>query len=497
MLLVAALVRATLQVGWDRPGVWMAAAGAAIVAASLVWNRREVREWFADPRGVYAVNTGLSVVLVIGNLALINILVWYRPFQVDLTASRRNTVTETTSDILRKLTRDVSLRQFGQLRDPRLDQLLASFGAASRRIRIEFVDADRSPQDARRYGIIKNGTVLVSAGDKYRKVETPTEQAIVTAVLQVTSDVDRTVCFVTGHGEHGLADESAKGLTRLVAALEASNLKVDRLSLLEGAIPVHCSAVVVPGPQRELEPVELERLTAFANQGGGIAVLIDPEPGVSLASWLEPFGIVPGAGTIIDTSGAGQAVGTGPQTPLAVAYADHSITRGFEVATLYDWARPLDVVSQPKYGGKPQAIAQTSNRSFEEMDPGPTVKFDDNRDRRGPLTLVAATAIKAGRPAQPQSATRGPDEMRLVVFGDSDCISNAFVSRQGNRDFFLRVVSWLIGEAEATIVRVEERENRRVELTERTRVWMYLVNIGLLPLLPLAAGVIALIRSKR
>ena len=30
-----------------------------------------------------------------------------------------------------------------------------------------------------------------------------------------------------------------------------------------------------------------------------------------------------------------------------------------------------------------------------------------------------------------------------------------------------------------------ERQNRRVPLTERRRTWMYVVNLGLLPLLPL------------
>jgi hypothetical protein len=40
-----------------------------------------------------------------------------------------------------------------------------------------------------------------------------------------------------------------------------------------------------------------------------------------------------------------------------------------------------------------------------------------------------------------------------------------------------------------------ERQNRRVPLTERRKAWMYLVNLGLLPLLPLAAGLVWLRRT--
>ena len=79
----------------------------------------------------------------------------------------------------------------------------------------------------------------------------------------------------------------------------------------------------------------------------------------------------------------------------------------------------------------------------------------------------------------------------------SNRASSGFLGRQGNATFMLRAVSWLVGEAEATIVSVQDRENRRIDLTERQRVWMYLVNVGLLPLIPLVAGVIVFIRSRR
>ncbi len=55
---------------------------------------------------------------------------------------------------------------------------------------------------------------------------------------------------------------------------------------------------------------------------------------------------------------------------------------------------------------------------------------------------------------------------------------------------------WLAGEAEATLVSVGERENRRIDLTERARVWMYVVNLGVLPLIPLLAGIIVFVHSR-
>ncbi|MCU0249863.1 MAG: hypothetical protein MUE61_06625, partial [Vicinamibacterales bacterium] len=56
-----------------------------------------------------------------------------------------------------------------------------------------------------------------------------------------------------------------------------------------------------------------------------------------------------------------------------------------------------------------------------------------------------------------------------------------------NRDFAVRIIAWLSGVEEARVVAVSERQNRRVPLTERRRRWMYVVNLILLPLVPLAA----------
>ncbi|MBI1875318.1 MAG: hypothetical protein HYS05_15730, partial [Acidobacteria bacterium] len=89
VLVTAAVFRAAWKVQWDPTDSWLLAGGLLVVGVSLVWNRREIVEWFRDPRGIFAVNTSLSLVLLAGILVLINILTWYRPLSVDLTASGR------------------------------------------------------------------------------------------------------------------------------------------------------------------------------------------------------------------------------------------------------------------------------------------------------------------------------------------------------------------------------------------------------------------------
>jgi hypothetical protein len=491
LALTTAFVRATVNTEWDTASISLGAAGAAALAAAAARHRNELVAWFRDPRGVFAVTTGVTVALFVAALVMLNIVVWYNPWSVDLTASGRNQVSGDTRALLERLHAPVTLSQFGRVADARVEQLLRGFERATPRIGVEFVDVERERSRATRYGVIKLGTVVVSAGDKFRKIEDPNEQALVTAILQATSNDDRVVCFVAGHGERGLSDEGPGGLGRLHATLEASNYRTERITLLDADVPHQCAAVVVAGPRQPYSPSELDRLTAYTRRGGRVALLVEPDPLPSFEEWLVPFGIAPLAGSVVDVSGTGRTVGGGPRTPLAVGYGNHEITRGFEIATMFDGARPLRAIERPASGARPVALSHSSARSFattaeDEGEPA----FDPARgDAPGPLTLAAATAI--GPNIRPEA------QARLVVFGDADLVSNGYLGRQGNRDFFLRALAWLLGEQEATIVAVDDRENRRIELTEGMRAWMYLVNLGLIPLIPLGAGIAMFVRSRR
>ena len=489
LLLVAALIRATVNARWDTPNIGLAAAGAIILAITVFWNWQEVVDWIRDPRGIFAVTTGISVAAFVAVLVMLNIAVWYNPWSIDLTASGRNEVNDETRRILMRLDMPVELLEFGREANPRVEALLHAFERETPRIRVDFVDSDRQADLARQYGVIRNGAVVVRSGDKFRKIDEPNEQALVTAILQATTARDRVICFVTGHGERGIADTSSAGLGNLASTLEASNYKPERISLLEGDVPTRCAAVVIAGPRQAFEEAELTRLTTYGDRFGRVAMLLEPDPAPSFAAWLARRGIEPLPGIIVDTSAAGRTVGSGPRSPLAVRYIDHPITRGFEIATLYDGARPLRAMERAELGGRPTALAETGKESFATTATEPSPTLTPGRDTPGPLTLAAATSIGA--------SAKTEQEFRLVVFGDSDFVSNALLRRQGNRDFFLRAVAWLLGEQEATVVSVDAKENRRIELTERTKAWMYIVNLGLLPLIPFIAGIVVFIRSRR
>jgi ABC-type uncharacterized transport system involved in gliding motility auxiliary subunit len=490
VMAVGALLWAVFLLRWTAPVVALGTGGLLALGVGVAANREGIREWLRDPRGVFAVNSILSTLLLVAVLGLVNAMVGLRATTFDWTEAGRNTLSIETTTVLEHLSKDVVLKQFGRAQDPALGNMLGAFAARSQRIRVEFVDIESAPQIVRRYGVTRPGTVVAESGDRFRTVETLTEPALATAILQATSSAELLVCFATGEGEHGLADTSAQGLSGLAAVLTASNYRTDRVNLAQGDVAQGCSVLIVAGVPNGLSPEALERVDRYFSRGGRLGLLLDPPVDGLIADFLRPFGITVGQGVIIETSGAGRAVGAGPENPIALVYHEHPITRGFEQRTVFGRAVPLAVSSTDI--GMPTPLVSTADTAFERIDlMSQATEFRPGRDRQGPFVLAVATAIPRG------SRDAALPEPRIVVVGDSDFLANGFITWTANRDLAVRMIAWLAGEEDAHVVSVSERQNRRITMTERGRTAMYLVNLGLLPLLLLVAGLVQFLRMRR
>jgi hypothetical protein len=483
VMIVAAVLWAAFTLRWSAPSAVLAGGGALALVIGIAANWKGVGEWLGDPRGVFALNTAFSTLLLVAILVLVNALAGLRAITFDWTEAGRNTLAPETEAIVQGLGADVVLKQMGRSRDAGARGLLDAIAARGARVRVETVDIDASPGEARRYGVTRAGSVVVESGRRFRRIDTVNEPAIATAILQVSSGIEPRVCFATGEGGHGLEDAGPQGLSGLASVLAASNFRTAPISLLQDDVPSDCAVLVVAGAPHGLEDLGLSRIDRHLVRGGRLLLAIDPPVDPRLAAFLMRFGIAAGQGVIIETSGAGRTVGAGPENPISFTYHDHPITRGVDERAIFGRAVPLGVV--PTEIGAPTPLASTADTVFERVDlVSQATVFREGHDRKGPFALAVATSIPRG------SLDATLPEPRVVVTGDSDFLANGLITWTGNRDLAVRMVAWLAGVEEARVVAVSDRQNRRVPLTERRRTWMYLTNLGLLPLLPLVAGLL-------
>ncbi len=317
------------------------------------------------------------------------------------------------------------------------------------------MDPDQDPALAKLHKIREYGTVVLLAGDKSEQIKQLDEQGLTNGLMRLLRDGKKTVYFLKGHGERGLADSGKDGFSEVKKAILGQNYEVKELILAtSAAVPADAAAVIAAGPEKPLLPQEKDRLAAYLKRGGGVLLLIDPQTDPQLGDWLKERGIVLGNDLIIDL--ASKLFGASPSWPLSAEYGVHPITApmGNSLLCIFPLARSVRLADPLPQEMTGENLVLTSNQSWAEVDLGGLaegrVAFDEGQDLKGPVPLAAAVSL-ARRAGQAQGGQAPGREVRgnLVVFGDADFRRPTPTNGQlGNLDIFLNAISFLAEDRE-------------------------------------------------
>lgn len=493
---------------------WTAAWPAALVVGGLlllfglyasfpdarsVWGRRTTR---------YGLNALVMIVLILGVIVMVEAVSYRHNWRVDLTENKRHSLSPQTIKVVRELAVPVKATAFFRPDQPgkrTAEDLLKQYAARSDgKFTFEVVDADRNPLLAKRYGIESYGTVVleatVKAGPppqvKEEKILDAEEEKLTNGLIRVIREGKRVIYFLKGHGEKDPASSEKTGYSQMKAAVEKLNYEVKEVLLArETKIPDDAAIVVVAGPQKDLLPNESDALAGYLARAGKVFFMVDPFQAPALGTLLGRYGLGVGNDVIIDINPQGRLLGAGPEIPVVGDYVAHPITRDFRFATFFPVARTVTVADKAPEGVSAQGLARTSGESWAETNQEQIrtgqVKPDPG-EQRGPLTVAAVATVDA----KDVPAERKGAKARIVVIGDSDFGSNAFVNLSGNRDFFLNTLSWLAEEENLIAVRPKEPRSTPVFLTAAQGQVLFWVPVVLLPLAMMAAGGYVVARKR-
>ncbi|HOL67911.1 MAG TPA: hypothetical protein PKX93_10695 [bacterium] len=155
-------------------------------------------------------------------------------------------------------------------------------------------------------------------------------------------------------------------------------------------------------------------------------------------------------------------------------------------------------MSSPPSGISVQSLAKTSSASWAETDQaalrGGTVSFDEKKDRRGPVSVAAVSEMTVTDTgiASDQESKKG----RLVVFGDSEFVSNRFLKLQGNLDLILNTIAWLSEEDILVSIRSKEQASQPLNLSARQGRVAFFLPVVIIPGLILLSGIYVFTRRR-
>ncbi len=488
--------------GW--PAVVPLVAGIALVAASAALGFSGARSEASRRSTRHGINAAVSIIAFAAILVFLQTLAARHGASFDTTANKRFSLSSQTVKILDGLSKDVVFTCFYQADAPArtaLSDLLAEYAGENPRVKYSFVDPDTDPVAARRYQIRSYGTIVAESGGKEERLTQSTEEKLTNAILKVTRDTKKVICCLTGHGEKSIDDAQQTGLSALKSSAEAEGFALRNLLTLRDSIPPDCSILLIPGPEKDLYEFEQGLIERFISGGGSVLVLVDPLADLPrLERVAASCGIEITPSIVVDRFAR---LGSGnPLTPVVNQYANHPITEGFRLASFFPQVRAVAAAKEKPPGVEAEVLASTGPSAFGETDlagvlEGKT-RYEPDRDLAGPLG-VAAVAKKEIAPAPDRSGGtgRGTAFGRIVVFGDSDFASNAYLGLSGNRDLILNAIGWLAEEEDLIAVRAKDPVSQPVVLNMRQGRTVFWLPVVGLPALVGCIGVLAIVRRKR
>jgi ABC-type uncharacterized transport system involved in gliding motility auxiliary subunit len=117
------------------------------------------------------------------------------------------------------------------------------------------------------------------------------------------------------------------------------------------------------------------------------------------------------------------------------------------------------------------------------------------------VTLDVLPGAGAKSEGAPDAGTKAEDKMpakaRIVVVGTSNLATNQFLGAQGNRDFFLNVVSWLADEADQVAVRPRDTRQNPIFISEAQSQAVLWLSLLVLPGAVMVCGIFVVVSRRR
>src|SRR5574341_831931 len=219
---LAGYVRYTIQEIWGWFNLSLVIVGLVLLAASIVLNFGAIVAAFRGRQGKLGANTVVLSIAVIAILGIVNYLGYRYHKRFDLTAEGLYTLSDQTTRIVGGLNKDVKVIKFDRADDQQLADRMAEFTYLSKHISYERIDAQERPEIARQYAA-RNGETLAVAGERVERLQQTDEQSLVNAIVKITRDKPKLVCFTEGHGEKATSETGADGFAAAEGKLKNEN----------------------------------------------------------------------------------------------------------------------------------------------------------------------------------------------------------------------------------------------------------------------------------
>ena len=430
-----------------------------------------------------------KIVFIILLLCVVGLLAWvsqkYR-VQYDWTAGQRNTISQSSIDLLQRMSDPVLVNVYIQ-EDPTLmaaiEEILNRYKREKNNFNFKLINPDVDIELAQLDKVTRYGQVAIKYQGRSEIISAFNEGTISSALQRLSYSGDRSLVFIEGHGERKPSGAENTDYSKFTAKLVSKGIISSSHHLLKSALPDSTDILVIASPKKPILKGELEHIKKYINQGGNLLWMMDPGSDSSKLNGLSELAKLLNIkfidGIIVDNN-TNLRKTLGIQNPAMIPvldYHSHAITKNLNYNTLFPISRGLMVKENNEWQNT--IIAQSLTQSWSESrDLVDGIVFNSSSgDIKGPLPIIVALErTLSNNHAAPNKASQ-----RIIITGDSDFLASSYIGIGANLTLGLNIVDWLSGDDDLVSIEIKNAPDTQL-LLDDTQI--LIIGVGFFVALP-------------
>lgn len=467
---------------------------------AVLLSYKKIIEVFSMRTTKYGLNMGTLIFLALILYISANFVSFRYDKSVDITKNKLNSLSLQSLEVIDRIQEPLVFKVFFQGDSHKnevigLKLLLKKYERESSKVSHNFIDAYKDLSSGKYLNREDKGKLVmyVSQGEREEKVKEPfSEETITSALYRLESRESKKVYFITGHGERSLkSNPDGTSLSLFKQSLEEKGFEVESL-LLSNGLPHDASMIALVGPKKELLKEEVALLKHYIKEGGRLFVALDPLQEVNLEELTSLMGLKFDKRFLLST----QAIaGADALSVLGQGYERHGITEDFNknsFCLFYEASSVSKLESNFKIS--PLMVSPKNTVSVKNLS-----QYKEEVKGQEPVSANIAFIAEGhfGEDAH-VGHNHGEEEIgasALALVGDSDFLSDIYISTTFNGDFAVNLVAYLTGKNDLVSIHPRIAQNTRMVLTTADSAFILLFAF-FIPLLLLIAALMLWFRRR-
>ena len=448
--------------------------------------------------------TALVIVMVIIVNIIVGLLVNRFPdLELDLTSNKSFALQDDTIDYVSHLDKDVtvnilmakeSFESQGTYFVQAQKMLNKMASKSDGKMKIKYVDLTSNPSFTSDYPNVDwqsssaNNIVLVESGKQYKVLTftgTKIEQAVVTAILNVTTDDKVVVDMIKGNNEQDYSS--------LKTLLENNAYQVNEVSLATGDFDSNAKIAIMYAPSVDLDEKIVEKLSTWLSNDGkyGRSLIYVPTADMgempNLDDFLKEWGMSIDRGYVFETDESTLVSASSPYA-FTVSYGDYykDNLKNSKIPVVVSESHAVNITDE----NTAHALLKTSDKAGVLP-----IDADKNWDYKDAVSGNGENVAAEG-----VMTNEDKNSSRVIIFGSYVMFSDTIMKYNSfnNSAYFMNVIN-TIADKEDVGITIESKsiDNTELGITDvATQNTMLVVFVIIIPIAILVAGFVFWLRRR-